>query len=546
MARFTIGLDYGTNSVRALLVNLESGAEVAAYVFEYPSGNAGILLDDSDVNLARQNPQDYVDGFFATITGVLKEAGVSGDDVIGLGVDTTGSSPLPVDQNCVPLAFHLDFKDNLNAQCWLWKDHTSFAEAAEITALAESLNRPFLAKCGGTYSSEWFWSKLLHCARVAPDVFDATHSWVECCDYVCAVACGVTDPAQIKRSVCAAGHKAMFSPDWDGLPDTEFLANLDPRLADLRPRLYDTAYASDEVFGTISAEVAAKTGLNPACIVAVSAFDAHHGAVGAGIKPGTLVKIMGTSTCDCMVGDSNTPDIPGVCGVVNGSVLPGMLGIEAGQSAVGDIFNSFVKEFAPQGHEVLTALAMQLKPGESGLVALDWHNGNRTVLVNPRLTGTIIGQTLYTTAAETYRALVEATAFGALTIIRRIEEYGVVIDEVVNCGGIAEKSPFIMQIYGDVCNKPMKISRSAQTPALGAALFAAVAAEEFANVAEAQAKLTGVKETIYTPIPANVAVYAEIYKIYLDLHDAFGGVRAVDLSKTMEKLMALRDKVRVK
>lgn len=553
MARYAIGVDYGTNSCRALLVDIDNGNEVVASVFPYPSGDDGILLDPKDPNLARQNAQDYIDGFLATVTEVVSKSGVDPNSVVGIGVDTTGSSPIPVDKNGRALSLDPQFRDHLASYCWLWKDHTSFAEAAEITEKAEAMGRPFLAKCGGTYSSEWFWSKILHCARVAPEVFEAAYSWVELCDFVPAYITGNTNPLTLKRSICAAGHKAMFSEEWGGLPDKEFLTALDPRLADLRDRLYTAAYASDEPMGGLTDEVAAKVGLRPGTVVAVGAFDAHMGAVGSGIKPGVLVKIMGTSTCDCMIAPegAKVADIPGVCGIVPGSVVPGRIGIEAGQSAVGDIFNWFVDHLNPEefggenAHAKLTESAAKLKPGESGLLALDWNNGNRTILVDPLLSGLLIGQTLHTSAPEVFRALVEATAYGALTIIKRIEEFGVMIDEVVNCGGIAEKNPMVMQIYADVCNRPMRISRSAQTPALGAAIFGAVAAGAIEDVSAAQAKVTGTKDVVYHPIDENVAVYERLYALYLAVHDAFGGVnKTADLGGVMKELISIRQSAR--
>jgi len=544
MPKLALGLDYGTNSVRALLVDVSDGREVATSVFNYPSGDAGVLLDHRDPNLARQNPADYVEGFFATVREVM--AGIDPDDVVGVGVDTTGSSPIPVGADGIPLAMKPEWQGNLAAQCWLWKDHTSFAEAAEITELARDKGLPYLAKCGGTYSSEWFWSKILHCARVAPDVFAAAHSWVEIADWVPAYLCGNLEPSQIVRSVCAAGHKAMYSEDWGGLPSKEFLAALDPRLADLRDRLYDVAVPSDRLAGRLSAEVAQRAGLKEGTPVAVGAFDAHFGAVASGAKKGTLVKIIGTSTCDCMVHPLDQPlaDIPGLCGIVNGSVLPGYYGLEAGQSAVGDIFNWFVS-FTGRTHEELTAAAAQLKPGESGLIALDWNNGNRTILVDPLLTGLLVGQTLHTTPAEVYRALIEATAFGALKIIRRMEEYGVEVNEVVNCGGIAEKSPLVMQIYADVCNRPMKISRSSQTCALGSAIFGSVVGGIYPDAEAAQAAMVGVKDQVFVPDPDAVAVYARLFAIYTDLHDAFGLTNsAANLGRAMKDLIQIRTEAR--
>jgi len=540
MAKYAIGLDYGTNSVRALLVDVTSGREVATAVFNYPSGEHGVLLDPNDANLARQNPADYVDGFYATVREVL--AGIDPTEVVGIGVDTTGSSPLPVGASGTPLAFDPKWRDNPAAHCWLWKDHTSHAEAAEITRLAQERGEPYLAKCGGTYSSEWFWSKILHCARTAPDVFAAADSWVEIADWIPGYLTGNTNPRTVARSVCAAGHKAMYAEAWGGLPSKDFLGALDPRLADLRDRLYDRAETSDKAAGRLSAEVAAKSGLPEGIPVAVGAFDAHFGAVGSGAGPGTLVKIMGTSTCDCMVHPQGEPlaDVPGLCGIVPGSILPGYYGLEAGQSAVGDIFNWFVR-FCGRSHEELTAEALKLRPGRSGLLALDWNNGNRTVLVDPLLTGLVLGQTLHTTPAEVYRALIEATAFGALKIIDRMEQYGVEVKEVVACGGIAEKSDLTMQIYADVFNRPVKVSRSAQTCALGSAIFGSVAAGVYATVGEAQAAMTGIKERVYCPEPDSVATYRRLYALYTQLHDAFGTREWTgNLGSVMKDLIAIR------
>lgn len=545
MPKYSLGLDYGTNSVRALLVDVSDGTEVAMSVFNYPSGDAGVLLDPKDPNLARQNPQDYIDGFYATVKDVIK--GIDPSDVIGIGVDTTGSSPIPVDRNNVPLAMLPEFKDDLGAYCWLWKDHTSHAEAAEITAKAEAMGMPYLAKCGGTYSSEWFWSKILRCSRAFPKAFAAAYSWVEFADWVPAYLVGVTDPLKVHRGVCAAGHKAMYNADWGGLPSKEFLSALSPAVADLRDRLYDVAVPSDQKAGLLTAEVAAKSGLKEGTPVAVGAFDAHFGAVASGAKKGTLVKIIGTSTCDCMVHPANEPlaDVPGLCGIVMGSVMPDMIGLEAGQSAVGDIFNWFVSELGQAGHEALTAEAEKLTAGESGLLALDWNNGNRTILVDPLLTGLLVGQTLYTSAAEIYRTLIEATAFGALTIIKRLEEYGVAVTEVVNCGGIAERNPFVMQVYADVCNRPMKVSRSPQTCALGSAIFGAIVGGAYPDAHAAQAKMTGVKDKVFTPDPKSAEVYKKLYFLYRELHDAFGGVnKEADLGHVMKDLIAIREVAR--
>jgi len=556
--QFAIGLDYGTNSVRALIVDVRTGEEVGTAVYQYPSGDKGVLLDPKNPNLARQNPADYIEGFYrcvrAAIRNVPKKVGFSPDCVVGIGVDTTGSTPLPVDENGWPLAFQKRFANNLAAQAWLWKDHTSYAEAAEITEKARTMGLPYLAKCGGTYSSEWFWSKILHCRRTDPAVFEAAYSWVELADFIPGFLTGNLKPETIPRSICAAGHKAMYNPAWGGLPSEDFLRSLDPELVKVRQRYAAEALPADRKAGELTREVARKVGLRPGIPVAVGAFDAHMGAVGAGIRPGTLVKTIGTSTCDMMVVpiDQALPDIPGLCGIVPHSIIPGMYGLEAGQSAVGDIFNWFVSFLAPakytsagDAHAALTREAENLKPGESGLLALDWNNGNRTILVDPLLTGMLVGQTLLTTAPEIYRALVEATAFGALTIIKRFEEYGVTVKEVVNCGGIAEKNPFVMQIYADVCNRPMKISRSAQTCALGAAIFGAVAGGAYKNVEQAQRRMTGTKPVVYRPRKQAAAIYGRLYQLYRRLHDAFGLPDYRDsLYDVMKQLIALRKEIR--
>jgi L-ribulokinase len=555
-ATYTIGLDYGTNSVRALIVNTANGREVGTAVWEYEHGTHGVLLS-RDPNLARQHPADYLKGAEVTIRQALAQAkrnvrGFKPEQVVGIGVDTTGSTPLPVDAQGQPLAFQKKFARNLAAMAWLWKDHTSVAEAAEITALARQLRPHYLAKCGGTYSSEWFFSKILHCLRTAPEVFDAAYTWVELADYVPAALTGTEHPDQITVGICAAGHKAMYHESWGGYPDAEFLGKLDPKLADLRSRLRPKAHTIDRAVGTLTSAWAKRTGLPAGIPVAVGAFDAHLGAVGSGIAPGILVKIIGTSTCDMMVVPQDQPlaDIPGLCGIVPGSILPGYYGLEAGQSAVGDIFNWFVEYLQPGGpkagsHEALTRAAARLKPGESGLLALDWNNGNRTILVDQRLTGLLLGQTLYTTPAEIYRALIEATAYGALTIINRFEEYGVKVEQIINCGGIAEKNPLVMQIYADVTGRPMKISRSAQTCALGAAIAGAVVAGVHKDYASAQKAMTGLKPRVFHPNPAAHEVYRQLYPLYRTLHDAFGTRDWTgNLYDVMKTLLDIRNRAR--
>ena len=555
---YTIGLDYGTNSVRCLIVDVTNGNELGTAVYEYETGEAGIILDPADHNLARQNPADYLKGIEVTVKAAITEAknavkGFEPDQIIGIGIDTTGSTPMPVDKNGTPLSMLDEFKDNPNAHAWLWKDHTGHAEAAEITALAAKEHPEYLARCGGTYSSEWFFSKILHCLRVDPKVFDAAYTWVEHADWLPAILTGIQAPDKLKRCRCAAGHKAMFNDDWGGYPEEKFLSKLDPKLGKLRKTLSDRTYAVDQTAGQLTDKWAEQLDLPAGIPVAMGAFDAHLGAVGSGIAPGTLVKIIGTSTCDMLVSESSKKlaDIPGICGIVNGSILPGYFGLEAGQSAVGDIFNWFVNYIQPGGpeagsHEALTEKAAKLKPGQSGLLALDWNNGNRTVLVDQRLTGLLLGQTLHTRPEEIYRALIEATAFGALTIINRFEEYGVKVSQVINCGGIAEKNPLLMQIYADATGREMKISRSAQSCALGACIAGAVVAGKKSgghdSFADAQAAMCGIKDVTYQPIAENAEVYQQLYALYKQLHDAFGIQDfSGKLANVMKDLLSIKD-----
>ncbi len=547
---YALGLDYGTNSARALIVDCADGREIATAVVEYPSGDQGVLLNPSDHHLARQNPADYLFALEkATLSALAAaraaEPGFTSDQIVGIGMDGTGSSPMPVDRNNVPLACDPRFSDNLNAQCWLWKDHTSIPEAGAITEIAGRLRPHFLAKIGGTYSSEWFWAKIWHCLKVDPEVFDAAYSWVELSDFVPAVLAGVTDPRTIRRGVCMAGHKALYATEWGGLPDKEFLAELDPKLADLRHRLYDEAYDASASAGNLCPVWAEKLGIPAGIPIAIGEMDVHYGSIGCGVDEGTLVKVIGTSTCDCAVvsADKSVADIPGICGIVKGAILPGYFGVEAGQSAVGDIFKWFVEGVLGDAslHAELTAGAAAMKPGQSGLLALDWNNGNRTILVDQSLTGLLLGQTLYTSRAEIYRALIEATAFGARAIIERLREFGVPVERIVCSGGIAEKNPLLMQIYADVTGCEMRLSRSAQSCALGAAIAAAVIAGAHPDFRTAQAAMTGLKEISYRPIPGNQSVYHKRYALYRKLHDAFGGVNPdADLGHVMKDLLALK------
>ena len=553
---FVVGLDYGSNSVRCVVVDCRDGATLGTAVWNYASGDAGVLTDPANPHVARQSPLDFVAGLEKTVPKALAQAkrtkGFAAERVIGIGVDTTGSTPIPVDRDLQPLAAQSRFAKNLNAMAWMWKDHSGMEEAERITQVARQHRPQYLAKCGGTYSSEWFFSKLWHCLNTDRKVFDAAYTWLEFADFIPAVLAGLTRPEDVKCGVCPAGHKAMYCDDWGGLPDAAFLKKLSPTLAAIRPRLCQKAYTADQVAGRLCAEYARKLGLPQGIPIAVGSFDAHLGAVGAGVAQGRMVKILGTSTCDILVAPATArlPDIPGVCGIVNGSVLPGYYGIEAGQSAVGDIFNWFVTYLCqgqPGLHAELTKQAAALRPGQTGLLALDWNNGNRTILVDARLAGLLIGQTLPPTLADISRPLIGAAAFGARRILDRLAEYGVKVNEVVNCGGIAEKNPVLMQIYADVLRRKMRISGSSQTCALGSAIMAMVAAGAeaggYATVEAAQAAVCSYKDTAYTPNAANSRVYNELYALYCELHDSFGVKGATfDHYNVMKKLMAIRQR----
>ncbi|MEI6323252.1 MAG: ribulokinase [bacterium] len=551
---FTIGIDYGTNSVRALVVRCRDGKEFGSAVFNYPSGKQGVLLDPKDFHLARQHPGDYLLGLQKSVTAALKEAkkrkDFSTNQIIGIGVDTTGSSPIPVDDQNRALGQHPKWKNNLHAQCWLWKDHTSWQEAARITELAAKHRPQFIAKCGNTYSSEWWWSKIWRCLKVAPKVFDAAYSWVELADWIPSVLAGITDPRDVKRGICAAGHKALYSAEWGGLPDKKFLTLLDPKLAVLRDRLYDKAHDATTAAGLLCAPWAKKLGLPIGIPIAIGEFDVHYGAIACGVSGGTLVKVIGTSTCDCAVVpmSKKVADILGICGIVPGAILPGFFGIEAGQSAVGDIFKWWVEGICGGDaalHGLLTKEAARLKPGQSGLLALDWHNGNRTILVDPLLSGLVIGQTLHTTRAEIYRSLIEATAFGARAIIERIREYGVPVKRIVCAGGIAEKNPLLMQIYADVTGCTMHVAGSSQACALGSAISAAVLAGAHQNFQVAQKAMVTLSPKSYRPHAVAQKSYNKLYALYRELHDAFGGVnRQADLSRVMKALLAIQSEGR--
>jgi L-ribulokinase len=544
-AKYILGLDFGTDSVRAVVVNVQSGKEEANQVAYYKRWTKGQYCDPAK-NQFRQHPQDYIDSVEEAVKGALAQlpAG-AGAAVAGIGIDTTGSTPCPVDRKGTPLALSSDFKDNPNAMFVLWKDHTSVNEAQQINELARSWGGVDYTKYeGGIYSSEWFWAKILHVLREDPKVAAEAFSWVEHADWMPALLTGNTDPLTLKRSRCAAGHKAMWHPEWDGLPSEEFVVRLDPLLKGLRERLYRETYTSDVKAGELTEQWAERLGLPAGIAVAVGAFDAHIGAVGGGIGPSTLTKIMGTSTCDMIVApeaEVGSKQVAGICGQVDGSIIPGLIGLEAGQSAFGDVFAWLVNllywplQYAESGPEDpeekeklrqdikdrllqnLTEEASRIPPGQSGLLALDWLNGRRTPDADQSLKGAIIGLRLGTDAPRIFRALVEATAYGSRAIVERFREQGVAIEDVVALGGIAQKSPFVMQVNADVLNMPIKVATSEQTCALGAAMFAAVAAGIYDTVAAAQAKMGSGFSRTFAPNPANAAVYDRHYGKYLQL-----------------------------
>lgn len=549
MARYALGLDYGTGSARALLVDVDTGAEIAQAVAAYAHGEDGVLGDVRDLDVARQHPPDYVSALRAIVPAVMAEAGAAPGDVIGIGVGATGSTPIPVDRTGLALAEHAEFRDEPAAQAWLWKDHTAQAEADEITALAMRVRPEYAARVGGRYSAEWFWAKILHCLRTSPRVFERAWSWVEACDFVPAYLTGERSPERLARSVCAAGHKALFAADWGGLPDAEFLAALDPGLARLRKRLgAGTAHCAQRA-GTLAVAVAHALGLRAGTPVAVGALDAHLGAIGAGIRPGDLVKVIGTSSCDMAVAEPSArmPSAAGLCGIVRDSIVPGLFGFEAGQPAVGDLFAWCARALNRADIDVLTAQAARLRPGASGLLALDWHNGNRCVLADPALSGLVVGLGLQTSDAEIYRAMLEATAFGARMIVERLLLLGVPIDAVIAAGGVAGKSPLLMQILADVFARPIKIAASAQASALGAAICGAVVGGAFPDVPTAQRALVRAPMTVYEPTAAARETYATLFGLYARLQDIFGttaGTAAGATGDVMKALLRLRQAAR--
>ncbi|MCG8581383.1 MAG: ribulokinase [Bacteroidales bacterium] len=551
---YTIGIDYGSNAVRVLLANAESGHVVATAAVDYGQAEAGVYTDATDDNIARQDARDYMDSLvkaFKDLKANSKLVGFDWNLVRGIGVDATGSTPIPVTKEMKPISSLDEFRNNLNAKAWMWKDHTSEEEALKITRLAKELRPDFMKTCGGKYSSEWFWAKVWHCANVDQAVFDAAYTWVEFSDYIPAVLCGITNATDIKRNACAAGHKALYNSKWGGYPDKEFIQQLDKRLVKVVERLPEKALSVNQLAGYLCDEWAEILGLPKGIAVAIGALDAHVGAIGSGVNNQTLVKIIGTSTCDIIVGNDASATINGVSGIAEDSVIPGFLGIEAGQSAVGDIFKWFVEGLLGKdgsSHKELTEKAEALKPAQSGLLALDWNNGNRNILGDPNLRGMIVGQSLHTKDYEVYRALIEATAFGARRIIDQLESAGVTINRIVCCGGIPQKNKLFMQIYTDVLNRPVEVAESDETVALGAAMIGALAAAqndgERVLLTDLQKRFCKTGSLNYQPEAENVTVYNELYQLYLLMHDAFGTTDANgNLYSVMKQLIQLKNRL---
>lgn len=530
---YTIGIDFGTDSVRALVVNTQTGENIGTAVHYYARWKKGLYCDPESSRF-RQHPLDYLEGVEAAVKGALENAGQDvKNNVVGISIDSTGSTPVAVDESGTPLSLLPELAENPNGMFILWKDHTANKEAEEINKLAHSWDTDYTKYVGGIYSSEWFWAKILRTLRIDESVRSKAFSWMEHCDWISAVLTGNTNPLAIKRSRCAAGHKGMWHEEFNGLPSEEFLTTLDPLLSGLRGRLYDNSYTSDESMGNLSAEWAERLGLTTNVVIGVGAFDCHMGAVGAEIEPYDFVRVMGTSTCDMLVAPNEEIGhllIKGICGQVDGSIIPGMLGMEAGQSAYGDYYAWFQKIItepvrALLGQEQAEELAGKLIPylsekaaalpvTEDDIVATDWINGRRTPDANHELTATFTGLNLGTNAVKIFKMIVEATAFGSKAIVDRFISEGVPIKQVIAIGGVAKKSSFVMQTLADVLNLPIKVATSEQACALGAAMNASVAAGVHNNLFDAQQAMGSGFDAHYTPRPDVANVYQQLYKKY--------------------------------
>jgi len=547
MKKYVIGIDYGTDTVRSVVVDAGNGEIVGSSVFEYPRWKKGLFCDPS-INQFRQHPLDYIEGLEQSVKGALSGLGQEViRNVVGITVDTTGSTPVAVDKAGVPLSMKPEFEKDPDAMFVLWKDHTAVKEAAEINELVKTWGGIDFTKFeGGIYSSEWFWAKTLHVLRNSERVRKSAFSWVEHCDWIPALLSGNTDPMQLSRSRCAAGHKAMWHKDFNGLPDEKFLIKLDPLLAGLKEKLFKETYTCDIPVGNLCKDWAKRLGLTGEVKVGAGSFDAHLGAVGGEIKPYQLVKVMGTSTCDMLVSPMEEVGeklVAGICGQVDGSIIPGMLGLEAGQSAFGDIYAWFSKllmwpvtEIIPginwldekakeritkeTSDKIIAELSKRaefLVDEETALVALDWLNGRRTPDANQELKGAITGLSLGSDAPRIFKALVEATAFGSRMINERFVSEGVRIDGVIAIGGVAKKNPFVMQIVADVLNMPIKVANSDQTCALGSAMAASVVAGIYKDIPSAQKAMGRGFEKEYHPDPARAIKYDTLFKKYRKL-----------------------------
>ncbi len=541
MRNYVIGIDYGSDSVRSVIVDTKDGKEISSSVHYYSRWSKGLYCDPLN-NMFRQHPLDYIEGLENTILDCIRKApsGIA-KSIVAISVDTTGSTPVAVDNDGRPLALKKEFSENPNAMFVLWKDHTAVKEAEEINSVAKSWGGiDFTKYAGGIYSPEWYWAKMLHILRVDEKVRENAYSWVEHCDWIPALLADNTDPVHMKRSRCAAGHKAMWHNEFNGLPSEEFLTKTDPLLSGIRKRLFTNTYTSDEVFGTLSKEWSKRLGLSTDVVIGVGAFDAHMGAVGGGIEPYMLCKIIGTSTCDILIAPNEelgSKLIKGICGQVDGSVIPGMLGMEAGQSAFGDVYawyrnllqwpldyyakvnknDSFNKVLADISNSIIQHVskeASHLPVGESGIVAIDWFNGRRTPDANHLLKGAIVGLNLGSDAPRVFKALVETTAFGAKRIVERFEDEGVPIKGVIALGGVAKKDAYVMQTLSDILRMNIKIAASDQTCALGAAMFAARAAGVYNSIEEAQSKMSSGFEKEYFPNIDISDKYEEMYQRY--------------------------------
>lgn len=555
---YVIGVDYGTDSVRSMIVNAINGQEIASSVFYYPRWKDGLFCD-ALTNQFRQHPLDYIEGLEDTIKRCLLQAGPNvAANVKGISVDTTGSTPIAVDAHGTPLSLMPQFETNPNAMFVLWKDHTAVGEAAEINDHAQKFETNYLKYVGGIYSSEWFWAKLLHILREDKEVSAAIHSWVEHCDWIPFLLTGGNKASAIKRGICSAGHKGLWNEEWGGLPPDDFFAGIDPLLKGFTGRLYTEVFASDQPVGNISKEWADRLGLSEGVVIGIGAFDCHMGAVGGQIEPYYLSKVMGTSTCDILVAPTDEVAdtlVKGICGQVPGSVIPGMMGMEAGQSAFGDAYAWFknliawplqnilsqsslldavtIKKLIEEtGDKILPELsrqAAQLTFDENSELAIDWLNGRRTPDANQLLEGAFSGLSLGTNAPQLFRALVEATCFGARAIVERFIEQGIPVKGLIGLGGVAKKSPFIMQMMSDVMNMPIRIHRSEQTCALGAAMFAATAAGIYKKVEEAMEVMGQGFDAEYQPNTELVDIYEKRYRQYKKL-GSFTEQQTQDLS----------------